>query len=117
VTAPGHHHELGPSRDGTVVLDIGADVGALVVYTPKRLAMMEIGITRRGEARPAMHTAVRPRDLPGGRRYAAVYPAVPAGDYALPATAGLPSLDVTVDGGHVTEVEWGEAPRSATCRR
>jgi hypothetical protein len=109
-----HHHDLDPSGDGTVVLDIGADVGALVVFTPDRLAMMEIDLTRRGDAQPAMHTAVRGRDLRDGRRYAAVYPAVPAGEYVLPAISGLPSIVVTVDGGRVTEIEWCEASRSAT---
>jgi hypothetical protein len=117
VSAHEHHHRAGPSRDGTVVLDIGGDVGALVVYTPEQLAAMEVDIMRAGETHPAMHTAVRLREVPGRRTYAAVYPAVPAGDYVLPAIGSLPSLDVTVTGGRVTEVDWRDAPVSATRAR
>jgi hypothetical protein len=113
VSAREHHHPAGPSGDGTVVLDIGGDVGALVVYTPEQLAAMEIDIMRVGETHPAMHTAVRLREVPGRRTYAAVYPAVPAGDYVLPAVAGLPSFGVTVTGGRVTEVDWRDVPASA----
>jgi len=57
-TDHGHHHTLDPSGDGTVVLDIGGDVGAIVLHTPHELAGMEIDIFRRGDDRPAMHTAV-----------------------------------------------------------
>jgi hypothetical protein len=101
-----HHHTLDPSGDGTVVLDIGGDVGALVLHTPHELAGMEIDIFRAGEAFPAMHTAVRARDLPGGHVHAAVYPTVPAGDYVIAAVGALPALSVTVRGGCVTETTW-----------
>jgi hypothetical protein len=102
----GHDHTLDPSGDGTVVLDIGGDVGAIVLHTPHELAGMEIDIFRLGDDRPAMHTAVRARHLPGGHMHAAVYPTVPAGDYVVPAVGALPSLPVTVRGGHVTEISW-----------
>jgi len=101
-----HHHTLDASGDGTVVLDIGGDVGALVLHTPHELAGMEIDIYRAGEDLPAMHTAVRARDLPGGHVHAAVYPTVPAGEYVIAAVGALPALCVTVRGGHVTETSW-----------
>ncbi len=101
-----HHHTLDPSGDGTVVLDIGGDVGALVLHTPHELAGLEIDIFRVGEDTPAMHTAVRERHLPGGHIHAAVYPAVPAGDYVVAATGDRPALAVTIQGGSVTEVAW-----------
>ena len=101
-----HNHTLDPSGDGTVVLDIGGDVGALVLHTPHELAGLEIDIFRRGDNRPAMHTAVRARHLPGGHVHAAVYPKVPAGDYMIAAVGARPSLPVTIRGGHVTEVAW-----------
>src|SRR4029077_18349005 len=106
----GHDHTLDPSGDGTVVLDIGGDVGAIVLQTPHELAGMEIDIFRLGDDRPAMHTAVRARHLPGGHVHAAVYPKVPAGDYVIPAVGALPSLPVTGAGGRVPEITWG------TCR-
>ena len=102
----GHHHTLDPSGEATVVLDIGGDIGALVLHTPHELAGTEIDIFRRGERTPAMHTAVRVRELPDGHAHAAVYPSVPAGDYVIPATGPLPAVPVTIRGGEVTEVVW-----------
>jgi hypothetical protein len=101
-----HHHTLDPSGDGTVVLDIGGDIGALVLHTPHELAGMEIDIFRLGDDTPAMHTAVRERHLPGGHVHAAVYPTVPEGDYEIRAVGALPSLPVTIRGGFVTEINW-----------
>jgi len=103
-----HRHTLAPSGDGTVVLDIGGDIGALVLHTPHELAGLEIDIFRVGEDRPAMHTAVRPRHLPNGHVHAAVYPTVPAGDYVVPSRGALPALPVTICGGVVTEITWDD---------
>jgi hypothetical protein len=101
-----HSHTLDPSGDGTVVLDIGGNVGALVLHTPHELAGMEIDIFRPGENEPAMHTAVRARHLPGGDVHAAVYPTVPEGNYVVPGVGELPPLPVTIRGGYVTEITW-----------
>lgn len=105
-TAPDHAHSLEPSGEATVVLDIGGDIGALVLLTPPELAGREIDIFRLGEPLPAMHTAVRARELPDCHVHAAVYPSVPAGDYVVPATLGLPSIPVSIRGGEVTEIAW-----------
>jgi hypothetical protein len=106
-----HHHTLDPSGEATVVLDIGGDIGALVVHTPHALAGLEIDIFRAGEAAPAMHTAVRARELPGGHVHAAVYPSVPEGEYVIAALGALPELAVTIRGGEVTELEWTSSER------
>jgi hypothetical protein len=101
-----HSHSLDRSGEATVVLDIGGNIGALVLHTPDELAGREIDIFRAGEERPAMHSAVRARELPGGSVHAAVYPVVPEGEYVIPAVGTLPSLPVTIRGGDVTEVSW-----------
>ncbi|MDQ1474905.1 MAG: hypothetical protein QOE62_134 [Actinomycetota bacterium] len=101
-----HAHTLAASGEATVVLDIGGEIGALVLHTPHELAGREIDIFRAGEQGPAMHSAVRARELPGGSVHAAVYPVVPEGDYVIPAVGTLPSLPVTIRGGEVTEVTW-----------
>ncbi len=95
-----------PSREGSVVMDIGGDTGALVVYTPEILAGAEIEIARRGEATTFVHTEVRERRLPQGSLFAGVFPGVPAGDYSLLAVASLPSVDFSVAGGQVSEITW-----------
>ena len=98
---------LPPSGEGTVIMDVGGDTGALVVYTPASLTGQEIEIARRGETAPFVHTEVRERRLPGGSMYAGVFPGVPAGEYTLVPTASLPALDVCVDGAQVREITWG----------
>jgi hypothetical protein len=100
----GQHH--GPSHDGSVVLDIGGTIGAVVLHVPAELAAMEIDIEGVGRGTTSTHSLVRPRVLPHGTQYAAVYPGLPEGDYRIPATAGFPAADLTVVGGAVAEVDW-----------
>src|SRR5882672_11107192 len=78
-----HHHPLPPSTEGSVVMEVGGDVGALVVYTPDALAGAEIELARRGDDHQFVHTEVRERQLPDGVIFAGVFPAVPSGDYTL----------------------------------
>ena len=99
-----HEHALPPSGEGTVVLDIGDDVGALVVHAPDALSGVEIEIARLGESRAFVHTEVRERRLPEGSVYAGVFPAVAAGEYTLLGIDGGPARDVTISPGRVTEV-------------
>ena len=105
--------KLPPSREGSVVMDVGGDTGALVVYTPAALAGREIEIMRRGDRAPFVHTEVRERRMPTGSLYAGVFPAVPAGDYRLVPIASLPAFDVSVDGARVTEITWAGADAGA----
>ncbi len=99
-------HRLPPSGPGTVVLDIGGSVGALVVHTPAALAGLEIELARRGETVQFVHAEVRERQLAGGSVHAAVFAAVPEGAYILldppPGTDG----DIVITPGRVTEVQW-----------
>jgi hypothetical protein len=99
---------LPPSTEGSVVMEVGGDIGAVIVYTPDVLAGLEVEILRRGDDHPFVHTEVRERRLPEGTIYAAVFPAVPAGDYTLLPLAALPALDVRVTGGRVAELSWVE---------
>ena len=109
--AHGHTHghtpvvepKLPPSRQGTVVLDIGAGIGALVVHTTSALNGVEIEIARRGETNAFVHTEVRERVLPEGTVYAGVFPALAEGDYTLLDVA-VATPDVTIASGRVTEV-------------
>jgi len=95
------HAQAGPSGEASVVLDIGGDVGALVVHVPPGRDGEEIDLFPLGSDRPCTHAAVRRRDVPGGPRYALVYPDLAAGEYRL---AGVPA-PVEVRGGEVIELE------------
>jgi hypothetical protein len=99
-----HEHPLPPSGQGTVLLDIGDDVGALVVHAAGALDGVEIELARRGEKQAFVHTEVRERRLPEGSVYAGVFPAVMTGDYTLLGRDGAPDHDVTISSGRVTEI-------------
>jgi hypothetical protein len=92
-----------------VVLDIGGDVGALVLRTPAELAGREIHARpagRSGVTDHTVHTEVRERHLAGSTVYAAVFPALPAGPWqVLPLEDGAPR-SVNIRGGQVTEASW-----------
>ena len=98
----------GPSGPGTVILELGADVGALVLLTPAELDGREIEISR--DAVPGArrtHAQVRPRHMAAGTRYAAVYPDLPAGGYTVwAADQTSPAGRVLITGGRVTNWGW-----------
>lgn len=66
-----------------MVLDIGAETGALVVHTTEDLCDAEIEIRSAGTPWAGTHTVVRPRDHGGAVRFAAVFPALLAGTYEI----------------------------------
>ena len=91
---------LPPSFAGSVVLDVGGLVGALVLYASPQFAGAEVEVVRLGEPGHTTHSAVRQRQLaPGRQAFAAVYPGLPAGEYRVDGCRQL----VTVSGGRVTE--------------
>jgi hypothetical protein len=107
-----HSHEhaaveeprLSPSRQGTVVLDIGDGIGALVVHTSKAMCGTEIEIAHRGETTQLVHTEVRERVLPEGSVFAGVFVALDEGEYTLLDADGTGPHDVVVYSGQVTEI-------------
>ncbi len=92
----------GPS----VVLDIGQDVGALVLYTPPAFAGREIEVSPAGDEAARVHTEVRERTAGGRTLFAGVYAQLRAGTYrAWTEDPALPS-EVTIEGGQVAELDW-----------
>jgi hypothetical protein len=103
--------------EGAVLLDIGGDVGALVVTMPSQTVGLEVEIRPSG-ARTAPshqhfpHVAVVPRPLANGVAATLVYPEVHEGEYELvPLAGGSPALGVAalavaVVGGAVTRETW-----------
>ena len=97
----------GPSNAGSVVLDLGADIGALILDTPAELAGREIEISPASDGPGARrtHALVRERRTGAGTGYAAVYPGLPAGRYTI-WRAHTPVAAVTVTGGQVSSCHW-----------
>jgi len=104
---------LGPSGPGSVILEVGGDIGALVLETPPGLAGAEIEISPTdGGART--HSAVRVRHTAAGTRHAAVYPGLPAGDYVVWGRDGVPAGQVTVRGGQASRFSWPDPAAVST---
>jgi hypothetical protein len=92
----------GPPQ-GAAILDIGADTGALLLRTGKELHEREIHVAPLNDPTRTVHTVVRAHPLLDGRSvYAALFPALPAGDYRI---VGADSVVVTIDGGRVCELD------------
>jgi hypothetical protein len=96
-----HSHEQAPKNLDDLVLDIGADTGALVIRAAIDRDQAEIEISPVNGEQGRTHNIVRRREAPSGAVYAAVFPAVPAGDYVVWRDADTAAGTVTVDGGRV----------------
>lgn len=98
----------GPTGPGSVLLDIGGDVGALIIVTPTRMAGEEIHISPLHDPAGRTHALVRERRLGAASCHAAVYPALQAGEYTIWRDAGSPAGTVRIDGGAATSYRWAE---------
>jgi len=109
------HHLIGPSDRGSVVVDIGGDVGAAVVTTPGSLLGSEIEIRCCGAAWDGTHVAVRERHVAGGLVYAALFPGLGEGRYEVRVRGDVdgPATEFDVEGGRVTETCLGMTPTHA----
>jgi len=88
------------------VLDIGQDIGALVIYTREELRGKEIEVSLKGNDTKRTHTAIHERRANGRTIFAGVFLALPAGDYIIWVH---PSSEITIVGGHVAEVNWADS--------
>jgi len=93
---------LPPSWDGSVVLDLGGDVGALMLLTSSALNGREIELDPEDPTMAHTHSAVRERRLTGGNSYAALYPGLKAGHYRVAGSGQR----VTIVGGRVAVVDY-----------
>jgi hypothetical protein len=107
------HEDLSYAGQGAVLLDIGGEVGAVVVRMPAALEGTEIEICPAGEDHSAAirpHVAVLGRPAGGAIVHAAVFPSLLAGRYELYRKSDGPTeLTVEVHGGEVSEEAWPAA--------
>lgn len=105
MTAPhaNHHHNADPSGEGTVVLDIGGYIGALVIVTGPGDVGREIEVSRVGEV-SRTHVAVRERRIRGNTMYCAVFPRLAAGHYTIWHDDVTPIADVRISGAEIAQV-------------
>jgi hypothetical protein len=107
-----HHHTVDASETASVVLRLGADTGALVLYVSAAELGREIEISRNGTGDRRTHAAVRERRLADHSVYGVVYDGLTAGEYTVWADETTPAGTATVNGAHVTEVLWDDLVRT-----
>ena len=97
----------GRVNTGYSVLDIGQDVGALVIYTKQELCGRQIDVSSKGNTGKRIHTDVLERRVNGRAVFAALFLELLAGDYYIWGNDWRkPVGDVTIVGGEVTELDW-----------
>ncbi|MDX6324402.1 MAG: hypothetical protein QOK15_756 [Nocardioidaceae bacterium] len=117
MNTPAGHAENPYAGQGSVLLDIGDDVGAVVVTMPDGMDGVEVEIRpdkgRHHHGRDHLdhghhpHVAVVARPVQGGRLPSLVFPEVEQGRYGLYLKDSCDKVvQVTVSGGEVTTVTW-----------
>ena len=101
-----HHHTLDPSGQGTVVLNIGRGIGALVIHTPGSLHGHEIEVSPVADGSLRTHAAVRARYVRDGLLFSVVIDNLAEGRYVVWRDPATPVAEVDIRGGAVTEYEW-----------
>ena len=99
-----HTHEPAP-RGGPVVMDIGGDIGGLIVRLDESLEGTELPIEFADDPRRDIHTGVWRRSIGGETVVVAVYPELRAGSYRIhpgPFNAGA-ATEIT--GGQVAHID------------
>ena len=92
-------------RGHAAVLDIGGNIGALLIYTPAGRSGSEIEVCRAEAPRRRIHSVVHPRLTAQTAVYAAVFPELEAGDYLF-CGENRNRRPITVTGGVVAELDW-----------
>jgi hypothetical protein len=107
---PHHHHphEGYSSRPHPefVVLDIGGDVGALIVHTEPEMHGVEVEISPTGQDGARSHKDVLERRMGERPAHTAVFDSLVAGTYTLWVGGEARSRGVAVHGGTITEIDW-----------
>lgn len=105
MSAHHHHTSAGDELAAGVVLDIGEDVGAVVVYLDDTPVGDELEMQPVGRPSGRFHTGVHPRRIGDTVARAAVFPAVVAGSYELLDDQAMPFHRLDAVGGHVQTLD------------
>jgi hypothetical protein len=110
----GHEHDERPQHERyaarrhpeAVVLDLGADIGALIVHTDPDMHGVEVEISATGKDQVRSHKEVLEREIHGHPAYTAVFDNVHEGSYTLWVDDVAHARDVVVTGGAIAELDW-----------
>jgi hypothetical protein len=94
----------------SLVLDIGGEIGALVIHTGPHMDGAEIELSPINDDCARFHNMVHPRTICGARSYSAVFPAITEGEYTVWRDSTTRAGVLTIRGGKVTEYHWDDTP-------
>jgi hypothetical protein len=92
-----------------VVLELGEDLGALIVHAGADMHGIEIEITPEDNHELRSHKQVLERSVDGRPAFTAVFDGLLAGSYALWRDGEPRAREVSVTGGSVAELDWPTA--------
>ncbi len=116
--AHAHSHDHGPGGENyaarrhpeAVVLDIGDDLGALILHADADMVGVEVEISVTGHDHERSHKDVLEREINGRPAYTAVFDKVLEGTYTLWVDDVAQERDVAITGGAVSELDWSTRP-------
>src|ERR1700691_4317293 len=117
---PGHSHGASGENYAArphpehVVLDIGGDIGALIVHTDAGMIGVEVEISASGEDDRRTHKDVLEREINGRPACTAVFDKIRQGSYTLWVDDVACERDVLVSGGAISELDWSVRSRMAS---
>jgi len=104
-----HEHHSARPHPEFVVLEIGEDLGALVLHTDGEMHGLEIEISPTGEDDNRTHKEVLERRGGGRADFTAVFDGLRAGTYTLWCKDVACVRNVAISGGKVAELRWSDA--------
>jgi hypothetical protein len=113
-SSDGHGHHRHTTAEGyasrphpeQVVLDIGGDLGALIVHTGPHMVGVEIEISADARDNDRTHKEVLEREINGRPAYTAVFDKLEHGAYTLWVGDAARARGVAVSAGAVSELDW-----------
>ena len=106
-------HHAARSHPEFVVLEIGEDLGALIVHTDAHMHGVEVEISPAGDDSARSHKEVLERTVGGRPAFTAVFDRLPGGEYTLWTGGVARSRGVAVAGGEIRELSWAGSPARA----
>ena len=89
-----------------VAIDIGGEIGALIVHTDPEMHGIEIEISRAGEDDKRTHKQVLERKIGDRPAFTAVFDGLREGRYTLWLDDRPRARDVEIEGGQISELDW-----------
>jgi hypothetical protein len=106
----GHHHYSARAHPEFVVLELGDEVGALIVHTDAAMHGVEVEISPDGADDHRSHKEVLERRAGGRPAFTAVFDGLAAGRYTLWVDGAPRARDVEIEGGRIAELHWELVP-------